>query len=349
MSSFSIEEVRDTIAADISGFLGKIEASAQALLSSAALAAAPLPRPSPFMEMGDHGHAIAGTCALVSAESLARSGRLLETLAEQGERELCAAETHAARARRLAELCSDGAASMRSMLELELNRGADRALELANEWAARVTLPEVDVAPAAAPEVNVTETARPGAPVPSEDREAFSFRDPTAITWTSASSPASVPLEDREAFSFRDPASVAAAVAAPQEVVKVEELTLDLGWDEEAPVPPKRTTQPYLGSPGGEASETSGEDAAEPTSVPPETRPWGAQDVADAASKEGQARLAVRTPEPGLATIDAELLDAFRLEASVARAELRDRLAALRAKGDGSTCLLYTSPSPRDS
>jgi chemosensory pili system protein ChpA (sensor histidine kinase/response regulator) len=377
MSSFSIEEVRDTIAADISSFLGKIEASAQALLSSAALAAAPLPRPSPFAEMGDHGHAIGGTCALVSAESLARSGRLLETLAEQGERELCAAEVHAARARRLAQLCADGATSMRSMLELELSHGAERALELADEWAARAALPDVDVAPAAAPEVRVTETARPGAPTSSEDREAFSFRDPaSAAAWSSARTPASapVPSEDREAFSFRDPAS--AAVAAPPEVAKVEELTLDLGWDEEAPpVPPKHTTQPYLGSPSGEAPETSGQAAAAsasgldaptltssrgaaaptsgldaptmtssqstaaPTSDPPETRPWGAHDLADVASKEGQAplagELALRTPEPGLAAIDAELLEAFRLEASVARAEMRDRLAALRTKGDG--------------
>src|SRR5262245_31528329 len=112
MSSFSIDDVRDTLTADVNHFLGRIEEAARGLLDAhAKLAGAAFQDPAgrPLFELvGDHSHAIAGTCGLVSADSLADTARLLERLSEAGQESVRQVEFHANRAKKLADLFVEG-------------------------------------------------------------------------------------------------------------------------------------------------------------------------------------------------------------------------------------------------
>ncbi len=132
MSGFSIDDVRETFTADITNFLGRIEEASRALLASPALEQTSLKDISGtplFEKVGDFAHAISGTSSLVQAGSLAESARMLEHLAGKGLEEVRAIEAHAKEARRIAQHCAEGAAEMRSMLELELKHDSDEA-----EW-----------------------------------------------------------------------------------------------------------------------------------------------------------------------------------------------------------------------
>jgi hypothetical protein len=67
--SFSIDEVRDSIVPDIEGFLGRVEESALALLSSGALA--PPPEAASFAAIEECGHAVQhlGACRTFRGEA----------------------------------------------------------------------------------------------------------------------------------------------------------------------------------------------------------------------------------------------------------------------------------------
>src|SRR5467141_3783309 len=106
MASFSIDDVRDTLHADITHLLARIEESADALRE---VPEPPSGEEGPsFRAIGDHGHAVYGTCALVDAESLASSARWLEKLAARGEEEVRLAAAHLGAARSLAEVATRG-------------------------------------------------------------------------------------------------------------------------------------------------------------------------------------------------------------------------------------------------
>src|SRR4051812_37260488 len=113
MSGFSIDDVRATITKDINLLLEQIEKNARDVVGTPS---APLRDRlvtwAPFKVMEEAGHAIYGTSALVSAESLASSARLVEELAEEGARELALAVKHMDRARTIAEGVAAGAAEM---------------------------------------------------------------------------------------------------------------------------------------------------------------------------------------------------------------------------------------------
>ncbi len=180
MASFSIDDVRGTLRADITTLLSRIEESARALAAM----------PEPLMEeegpsfrvIGDSGHAVGGTCSLVAAESLASSARSMEKLAERGEAEVRAAAAHLATARRIAEVAVAGAWEMNQMLDLELDKRGDDAQWLALEWQGRA---DDVLAPLAAP---VVEVRAPEPAKADETESAFAFVEgddgeaPTAAT-----------------------------------------------------------------------------------------------------------------------------------------------------------------------
>jgi chemosensory pili system protein ChpA (sensor histidine kinase/response regulator) len=137
--SFSIDDVRETFTADATSIIARLRAAAESLLAAPGLAvpeADETGRP-PFVALGELGHSLAGTTALVGAESLATSAHLLEDAARAGQESLRLAELHASRARALAALCLDGATQMREMLRLELDRRPEEAVGLSHEWRAR--------------------------------------------------------------------------------------------------------------------------------------------------------------------------------------------------------------------
>src|SRR6266545_8218787 len=101
MSSFSIDDVRESFKADVSLYLTRIQRGAQAALAAPALrpeALAAELRPA-FVPLADLSHAIFGTSGLVGAESLHESAQALEELARAGEEAVAQMEEAAARAR----------------------------------------------------------------------------------------------------------------------------------------------------------------------------------------------------------------------------------------------------------
>jgi chemosensory pili system protein ChpA (sensor histidine kinase/response regulator) len=176
--SFSLDQVRETFTADITRLLGRIEEAAAAALSSHEAAVRPA-----FVTLGESGHAIAGTTALVGVSSLNASARLLEETARAGEESLRQAAWHAERARLLAGVCADGAKQMRQMLTLELAARSAEADKLARSLESYVQSavgavpgdPEEPVEPLAAD----PEFAVPEAPPEFEFEEAE--QDPPTI------------------------------------------------------------------------------------------------------------------------------------------------------------------------
>lgn len=134
MSGFSIDDVRPTLAKDFALLLDRIEENARDITVEVPPSFREGDTWAPFAVMGEAGHAIYGTSALVGAESLSSSARLLEELAEQGARALALATKHMARARTIAEGVAAGAMEMRAMLELELAHRGDEAEWHALTW-----------------------------------------------------------------------------------------------------------------------------------------------------------------------------------------------------------------------
>ena len=98
---FSIDDVRETFTADAGSLIARLQTAAEALLGSPRLSEQPVEYSgrSPFETVAELGHALAGTTALVGAQSLADSARLLEETARAGQEALRQMELHAARAR----------------------------------------------------------------------------------------------------------------------------------------------------------------------------------------------------------------------------------------------------------
>ena len=201
MASFSIDDVRETLTADITRFLTRIEETAVSLAGMPA--ASDTAEAGAFRFIEEAGHAMYGTSSLVSAESLASSAKLLEGLAEQGQRELAAAAVHAERARRIAQVVKEGAVEMRTMLDLELEHRGDDAQWIALDWQERAN---AMLGAATAIESAVRASLAPAAPVVASSEEEAVVLDDSAFD----------PVGEDEAFSFdEEPASAAANDAAP--------------------------------------------------------------------------------------------------------------------------------------
>jgi chemosensory pili system protein ChpA (sensor histidine kinase/response regulator) len=132
VQGFSIDDVRDTISTDMTRFIDRIERAAATLEDPHVLRDAG--EAPAFQVIGDSGHAMYGTSALVGAESLANTASMIQHLAEDGKHELALAIKHYTRARELALAASSGAGEMRTMLGLELDHQRDDALWIAREW-----------------------------------------------------------------------------------------------------------------------------------------------------------------------------------------------------------------------
>src|SRR5262245_21673380 len=130
MDRFSIDDVRDSFAADMAAKIRRVHEAGQALLASPSLglpvAAGPVDHVSGFEAVSQACHAIFGTSALVEARSLAESARLLEILTTVGQNALLEIEKQARISRSLGEACVEGAEALSRMLELELaHRGRE--------------------------------------------------------------------------------------------------------------------------------------------------------------------------------------------------------------------------------
>jgi chemosensory pili system protein ChpA (sensor histidine kinase/response regulator) len=180
MPTFSIDDVRETFTNDVSSFIGRIEEGARVLLEAPVFSlgkeAEPQVEGRPLFEsISEMGHAIVGTTALVGADSLTDSARALEDLALRGHEAFVELDRCLSKARRAAELCSEGARRMRGMLELELAKRGSEALWESMEWIEMVTGRPPDAA-AAEPSAVVDEEA------PVGDGAEFSFgEEPEAV------------------------------------------------------------------------------------------------------------------------------------------------------------------------
>jgi chemosensory pili system protein ChpA (sensor histidine kinase/response regulator) len=234
---FSIDEVRETFTADVSRLIGRIHSVAESLIAVApALAEATSAsegRPA-FTVLGECGHALAGTTALVSATSLSDSARFLEGAAHEGEESLRQMAYHAGRARRLARICAEGADQMRQMLVLELEKRSEEALQLARSWRAAVE-PAVEgegapVAAVAPPPPSVPppslEQEEPASPLESVGEFDFGAEEGTR---TDINATAARLAELR---SFSSPTSAPAAPAPSEEEFSFEE-SVGPGFDDE--------------------------------------------------------------------------------------------------------------------
>jgi chemosensory pili system protein ChpA (sensor histidine kinase/response regulator) len=138
MDRFSIDDVRDSFAADMAAKIRRVQEAGHALLLAPSLqvpaAIDPVDGIPGFEAVSQACHAIFGTSALVDARSLAESARLLEILTSVGKGTLAELEKQARLSRSLGEACVEGADALARMLALELEHRSQEAWELALEF-----------------------------------------------------------------------------------------------------------------------------------------------------------------------------------------------------------------------
>jgi chemosensory pili system protein ChpA (sensor histidine kinase/response regulator) len=141
MAGFTLDEVRETYAADMSNFVTAIDEAAKGLLSAQALSLG-VPRASNgnslFELVSNHGHAIYGSSSLIDLTSMMSVSRALEDMAARGHELLVRLEAGVAQARSLASLCHESAGALQSMLNLELNGNSAEAKAVAESILPRI-------------------------------------------------------------------------------------------------------------------------------------------------------------------------------------------------------------------
>ena len=142
MDHFSLDNVRDSFAADVAAQIRRVHEAGQALLGSDSLATPvaidPVDKIPGFDAISHACHAIFGTSALVSARSMAESARLLEILTTVGKDALAEIERNGRIGRSLGEACVEGAQALARMLELELDHRNEEAWEVALQFRERM-------------------------------------------------------------------------------------------------------------------------------------------------------------------------------------------------------------------
>src|SRR5574339_565630 len=142
MDRFSIDDVRESFAADLAAKIRRVHEAGQALLASPNLATPvahdPVDRIPGFDSVSLACHALFGTSALVSARSMAESARLLEILARVGKDALEGIEKSGRIGRSLGEACVEGAQALARMLELELDHRSEEAWDVALRFRERM-------------------------------------------------------------------------------------------------------------------------------------------------------------------------------------------------------------------
>lgn len=295
MTSFCIDDVRETMPREVIAFLSKIEDSARDFVAAEGIA-----QQAALLNSVRHaGHAIYGTSSLVSATTLAACADIIERLAERGHTELAEAEARVARARRTVALIPTGIEQMRAVLELELVHERDEADWLAAEWLGT-----------AATLLSELERSRPGvASDPARHSLHAMLADDDALT------------EVPKAAARRDSE---AELIADDEIEFVDD-EISVGA---APV----ATATNGAVPKLPALEFSFEDLEEPGKAPsPQAQP-GRKAQLDSDSEdfsfavEGEDR---ESPSATYADVERELLAIFQLEAREAVVALQGHLDAL--------------------
>lgn len=327
MTSFSIDDVRETMRADVCRFLSCIDDDASQLLS-ASIASGDGTNLR-LREIGEAGHAIFGTSALVAAESLAASAALIEKLAERAEQELQEAERHRERARLVVALCAEGAQEMRAMLDLELDHQTEEAQLIALAWQRkaedRLGSPSCGPTPAPPPRIalEVTELESGQSREPSEvlGDDEFPFDGWEQTTKPSAS---------------LDPASQSAAASEAVLPAAVEEL--DDGWDlggEPEQAAPSQDAPPSAAAaegPAAAAADDSDEFRLELDEGSADSGDLGAGAAdADADAQEFDFEEQVPTAELEIPGLSDELAQIFAQEAREHLIALQGYLSALSA------------------
>src|SRR5262249_38943644 len=138
-TGFTIDDVRESLARDVTRARGRIEHAAREVLDDRALAIDGEPVSLPqLVAIGDQSHAILGTSRLVAARSLADSSARMEALAHHGREHLRRALRSLAIVRDIAAAMVGGSTDMLAMLSLELDGRAPEALTIAESWRLRV-------------------------------------------------------------------------------------------------------------------------------------------------------------------------------------------------------------------
>jgi chemosensory pili system protein ChpA (sensor histidine kinase/response regulator) len=245
MSSFSIDDVRDSFRADVSLFLTRIRQGAEAALAAPVLGTDALEgtRRPVFTPIGEHGHAIYGTAALVGARSLHESAQALEELARAGEEAIAQLDEARKRARAIAAACIEGVTQMRRMLLIELDHRSDDAVKLSAQWMSGVS--SLRQRPPTPPAEMAAGSAQPG---PQDQQAAL---PPKQVPQVPAAPAAAVPPAPAPAAAARSAPPVAPAEASgppaaeaagepssgsgpgPEDVFQFESEVEDLPIDEE--------------------------------------------------------------------------------------------------------------------
>lgn len=210
MTSFTIDDVRESFTADVTGFLDRIEQACN-MLSELQLAAAHL-EGRPLVDVLHHdGHALRGTTGLVGATSLASCAAALEHLAESGQAAMGEIEERLGRVRQLSGVCLEGARAMRHMLALELDKRSAEAKLLADEWLAAAAR----VSPAASPPGSAAAPPAQDAAPAAE----FDFGDEGGTPEAAAAPTAAPPKE----FDFEEPPTPEAGLAGELQAIFQQE------------------------------------------------------------------------------------------------------------------------------
>lgn len=220
MSTFSIDDVRDTFQPDVTRLLDRVGSQVAQIADRYNLP----PQASEFSVVGEAGHALYGTTALVGADSIATTAKYIEHLAGLGQREAQLAAYYAERARSLAQLMNSGCTEMVQMLQLELAKKREEADVLSRQWrthidtalasfgltppsAETLTAPAEAAGPPSGFDFSEAETAAPAgaAPTSASSAETFDFEEgspaPThEATAAESSEMSAIDAELREVF-----------------------------------------------------------------------------------------------------------------------------------------------------
>lgn len=139
MTTFGLEDVRDSFNGDVTRFLADVEKNAKSIVSTATVAL-PAERTwqAPFESMVVGLHGIAGSSALINLDSMSGPARQLEELALSASESVRMIKLHAARLKRIASLCIDGSSELRIILEHELAGRAAEASKRSGAFNARL-------------------------------------------------------------------------------------------------------------------------------------------------------------------------------------------------------------------
>jgi chemosensory pili system protein ChpA (sensor histidine kinase/response regulator) len=295
LDHFSIDDVRDSFAADMAAKIRRVYEAGQALLASPSLTVPAAIDPAegiPGFEAVNHAcHAIFGTSALVSARSLAESARLIEILSDVGKDATDEIERRARIGRSLGEACIEGAQALARMLDLELAHRGREAWDVALEFRERMArwqeardliadgapprefaFEDDDAAGSSAPTAPAAAVTAPAAlPVPLEE------------FLSNATGPANAPMEpmpiaEAAEFSFEDdgaPRSSAPTPPAPDVAppavppMPLDEFSFDTTGSANAPLEAMATAEAAAfafeedEAPTGPVSGTLGEELLE--------------------------------------------------------------------------------------